>query len=70
MKTNDLVKESMEQSLIIMVKNLYRCPSNEEAWNKSKAMIMSEVGMTEKGAVMMMRAVMSIVNNELHPMFQ
>ena len=70
MKTNDLVKESMEQSLIIMVKNLYRCPSNEEAWNKSKTMIMSEIGMTEKGAVMMMRAVMSIVNNELHPMFQ
>ena len=65
-----LAKETLNTALLIMVNNVKVYGSTEDCWNQSKKQIMEEVGTTEKGALMFMRAVMSLVNGELHPAFK
>jgi hypothetical protein len=67
--TTQLVKETLKNSLEIMVSEIRKNQDTETNWNNSKVKIM-ELGMTEAGAITMMRAVMSLVNGKLHPCFK
>jgi hypothetical protein len=64
-----LAKETLNTTMTIMVNNVKIYGSTEACWNQSKKQIMEETGTTEKGVLMFMRAVMSLVTGELHPAF-
>ena len=69
-ETEREVKSTLESTMGIMVCNVRQFGSTDECWDKCKAQIIEKHGLTEKGAVMMMRATMSMITGELHPMFK
>jgi hypothetical protein len=62
-----ITKEIVKDVICIMTGTVRKEGANDESWKSIGQEIMDKYEMTEKGALMIMRAAMSIVNGEIHP---